>query len=80
MGARADRQAKGNGNENKKGTCAQKERERDLSLGLGSCRSGGRGRAHVKQMGLTEYFRAGVKSHKSTCQELYKKDRELHEV
>lgn len=32
-------------------------------------------RAHVKQIGLTltEYFRAGVKSHKSTCQELYKK-------
>lgn len=29
----------------------------------------------LKQKGLTEYFRAGVKSHKSTCQELYKKDR-----
>lgn len=37
-------------------------------------------RAHVKQIGLTEYFRAGVKSHKSTCQELYKTDRELHTV
>jgi len=34
----------------------------------------------VTQIGLTEYFRAGVKSHKSTCQELYKKDRELQVV
>lgn len=29
MGARADRQAKGNGNENKEGTYAQKERKRE---------------------------------------------------
>lgn len=32
MGARADRQAKGNGNENKEGTYAQKERKRERSL------------------------------------------------
>lgn len=36
--------------------------------------------AHVKEIGLTEYLWAGVKSHKSTCQELYKKDQELHMV
>lgn len=36
-----------------------------------------------RKKGITKYrkyFRSGVKSHKSTCQELYQKDRELHKV
>lgn len=61
--------------------CPKREGEREISrqvlgtVAVGGAvptadLGGGRGRTHVKQMGLTEYFRAGVKSYKSTCQEL----------